>query len=341
MDLFTPIVDESKFHPAFANVLRQRNLANQAVVQDWADGFIDRDNKFVREFQTTFNSSFWELYLYAVLKHLGCKVNFQHASPDFVLASLPICIEATIASNAVGSPTSSSPKVNDMPEDLNELNRQTVIRLANSFISKHRKYQDKYSKLQHVKGKSFILAIAPFDRPNFNLQANRAIEALLFDYYVDEESYLAKGNLEIELKGKAINKVTKDSGSPISLGVFNDNSYEEISAIVFSTTGSWGKVRALASDIHAFTYFDTIHYNPNSVMPVRRRTPKANYRESILDGLRVYHNPFAKHPLDKSLFRSEEIFQAYYDFEKGDFAYEFSNKNLLYRMIYTSFVQKR
>jgi hypothetical protein len=38
------------------------------VLTDWARGFIDRDGKFVKEFQTTFNSCFWELYVYAVLK---------------------------------------------------------------------------------------------------------------------------------------------------------------------------------------------------------------------------------------------------------------------------------
>lgn len=39
-------------------------------------GFEDRDGKFVKEFQTTFNSSFWELYLFACLRDgLSCKVD--------------------------------------------------------------------------------------------------------------------------------------------------------------------------------------------------------------------------------------------------------------------------
>ena len=56
--------------------------------------------KFVREFQTTFNSSFWELYLFAVLKNPGIEVDFSHSSPDFVAKNLPLTIEATIASHA-------------------------------------------------------------------------------------------------------------------------------------------------------------------------------------------------------------------------------------------------
>jgi hypothetical protein len=38
--------------------------------------------------------------------------------------------------------------------------------------------------------------------------------------------------------------------------------------------------------------------------------PNQYYRENILDGLRVYHNPFAAHPLDLSLFDRPEVFQA-------------------------------
>lgn len=335
MDLFTPVVEVSKFHPTFANVLQTDNLANKLVVQYWADGFIDRDNKFVHEFQTTFDSSFWELYLHAVLKCLNCKIDFQHSSPDFVLTSSQVCIEATIASNAKGSPTSSCSKIDNMPNDLNEFNRQAIIRLANTFSSKHKKYLKTYGNLHHVKRKSFVLAIAPFDCPNFNLQVQRPIEALLYNYYVDEEAYLKKGNIEESLNGYAINEVSKDSGAQISMGVFNDDSYSDISAIIFSTVGTWGKVRAMASDTDSHTYFDTIHYNPDSVKPLRRKISKLNYNESILDGLRVYHNPFAKYPLDRSLFRSVEVFQAYYDFDKMEWEYELSNRNLLFRSVRT------
>jgi len=66
----------------------------RAVLTQWAEGFDDRDGKFVREFQTTYNSSFWELYLFAVLKHLGIEVDLSFKAPDFVSAYHPIAIEA-------------------------------------------------------------------------------------------------------------------------------------------------------------------------------------------------------------------------------------------------------
>jgi hypothetical protein len=97
MDLFTPAVDEVKLHKNFARTIGRTGGGVREVLKSWADGFTDRDGKFVREFQTTYNSSFWELYLYAVLKNLGIKVDFTFASPDFVAAAHPFAIEATIA----------------------------------------------------------------------------------------------------------------------------------------------------------------------------------------------------------------------------------------------------
>jgi hypothetical protein len=63
MDLFTPVVGEQEQHPNFRSVSQQGNKFNYDVVNDWATGFKDRDGKFVKEFQITFDSSFWELYL--------------------------------------------------------------------------------------------------------------------------------------------------------------------------------------------------------------------------------------------------------------------------------------
>ena len=40
------------------------------------------------------------------------------------------------------------------------------------------------------------------------------------------------------------------------------------------------------------------------------RGPNAVYKEHLLDGLRVYHNPYADYPLDPELFGPDEVFQA-------------------------------
>jgi hypothetical protein len=68
MDLFTPVAGEEAQHPYFRSIWKQANGFNCDVLNEWARGFKNRDGKFVKEFQTTFDSSFWELYLFAVMK---------------------------------------------------------------------------------------------------------------------------------------------------------------------------------------------------------------------------------------------------------------------------------
>jgi hypothetical protein len=96
MDLLTPVVSEEAQHPNFRTISKFANAFNCDVLNEWARGFKDRDGKFVKEFQTTFDSSFWELYLFAVMKQLQLEVDFSFTSPDFVITNHGgINVEAT------------------------------------------------------------------------------------------------------------------------------------------------------------------------------------------------------------------------------------------------------
>src|SRR5262245_32133316 len=130
MDLFTPIVAPKRFHPNFANCIARPNPYDNAVLSKWADGFVDRDGKFVEEFQTTFNSCFWELYLHAILKEATCKIDFTHHAPDFVVTDpVPFVVEATVALNAtVALPEWTPLDLNLRPRDLNEVHRVGRVR---------------------------------------------------------------------------------------------------------------------------------------------------------------------------------------------------------------------
>ncbi|WP_157113724.1 hypothetical protein [Bradyrhizobium embrapense] len=58
MDLFTPVVNEALQHPNFRRLRANRNGYDWDVLNDWARGFVDRDGKFVAEFQRTFDTCF-------------------------------------------------------------------------------------------------------------------------------------------------------------------------------------------------------------------------------------------------------------------------------------------
>lgn len=139
MNLFEPVVPTAQQHPNFRNLLQACNGFTLDVLNDWARGFVDRDGKFVTEFQTTFNSSFWELYLNAVLKRYGMPVDFTKSRPDFYLPSKGFNIEATVASNAQDSVPEHARLGKAPPPDLNAFNLQSIIRLSNSLAAKYQK----------------------------------------------------------------------------------------------------------------------------------------------------------------------------------------------------------
>lgn len=106
MDLFKPVVNEQDFHPHFKSILIESRKAECEELMKWAEGFLDRDGKFIKEFQTTFNSSFWEIYLYAICKEYQLEIDWSYRTPDFVVNSCygQFIIEATTANAASGKP---------------------------------------------------------------------------------------------------------------------------------------------------------------------------------------------------------------------------------------------
>jgi len=333
MDLFKPVVEQARQHPNFRNLLAIANGFTLDVLNDWARGFVDRDGKFVEEFQTTFNSSFWELYVFAVLKKYGMIVDFSKRQPDFCIPVQNFNIEATIASNAQGAEPEHARLGKTPPTDLNAFNFQTIIRLANSLGEKHRKYLSSYSKLAHVQRRPYVIAVTNFDQPFSFMAAQRPIEAVLLGYYVDEERYIATGGREGTLMGEGLMQVLKDNGSRIELGMFTTPVYADVSAVMFSSCANVGKLRAMSSDPGSDIIFTALRLNMQSDRPHIIRARKAQYAENLLDGLRIYHNPYATYPLDPAAFRHPSVLQ-WYVHEGKEFV-EQRDGQLLFRFVET------
>jgi hypothetical protein len=183
-----------------------------------------------------------------------------------------------------------------------------------------------------VTDRPFVLAVSAFDRPYARLTCQRAIEAVLFGYYVDEDRFLREGGA---LKGQRLESVIKDNGSPVPLGIFASEDFAWLSAVIFSSCASWGKVRALSSGPNPNIVFRTVKRNLSGVTAHVGKARKSEYNESLLDGLRVYHNPEATHKLDKGIFRNNDVFRSYYSEEKHDWVYEDRTGLLLFRSAFT------
>lgn len=332
LDLFTPVAEDEKLNRFFKLLLKDENEPERKVLNSWAEGFEDRDGKFVYEFQTTFESSMWELYLNAFLKELGAQTDFSHNAPDFVTKlDMDVVIEATIAAPPKGGAVPTGSSQISAPDNFAEFNKQSAIRISNSMSSKIKKYRNSYANLSHVKEKPYVIAIASFDQPYAHYAVNRSIVAVLYGLYTDEETTLAVG--AEEMIEYPIEAIIKNENATIPVGLFATDEYKEVSAVIYSSLATWGKIRALADKPDALSIYATIHsHNNGGIIPETRNQLKAEYIESIADGLHILHNPFAEIPLDAKTFDHERVAQYFVD-EKGSINIEAPEDFLLLRQI--------
>ncbi len=287
VNLFKPVVIPEKFHPNFIHTLHHRSVGVRQVLEDWAENFVDRDGKFVHEFQTTYNSSFWELYLFAVLKYLGVSVDFTHSTPDFLSPSHNLAIEAVCANHAHDDIPEWEKNIKDITEaEKNFAWQQSTIRLSNAFLFKVNKFRNGYSLKPHIKERPFIIAISNYTKAGFFLHGDVPMQWLLID--------------PLNLK-----TLKKANGADVSLGLFRSEAFRDISAVLYSSLATFGKARALSKEDGKFL-FKAIRIKDNFT-PVVIEKVKQDYQESLCDGLRLFVNPFAKHPINLETFADQGI----------------------------------
>lgn len=268
----------------------------RAALASWAEGFQDRDGKFVQELQLTFESAFWELYLHAVIKELQLVPDMSFDAPDFVIVQPhAFCIEATIAGPAQGGqPAFGYDARQDLPEDFTAFNIEAAIRICNAFDAKVRRYRNRYAELPQAKDRPYVIAIGAFDRPYAHFASSRAILAALYGLYFDEAA-TPKGAINVVRYN--VGAAPKTATADVPVGLFCDDSYADVSAVIYSPLATWGKLRAMADNPGAKTIYQTFHPGDNGLLPTIRTRRKREYQEHLVDGLYVLHNPFAHRPL--------------------------------------------
>ena len=331
LKLFTDVAAVQKQHPIYQMMKQDKYEPERNVLMEWARGFVDRDGKFDHEFQTTFEPCLWELYLFAFLKEIGASVDFNYDAPDFVVENgEQFTLEATIAAPAQGESGAHGYDLSSLPTDFNEFNSQATLRICNSFTSKVKRYRERYVNLSHVQNKPYVIAIASFDRPFSHLSAMRPVIAALYGLYHDEDATLASG--AERMISYNVGAVKKNAETNIDLGYFCDGTYSDVSAVVFSSLATWGKIRALADNKGALSIYKTFHPNPNSIHPIVRVAKKADYVEHLADGLCVFHNPFAKFPLNRQTLAHKRIAQGWVE-NDGELCFDAPDDFLLLRYL--------
>lgn len=331
MDVFRKLddVSDKDLHPKF-KILRDEPYYHGAkeVLLFWVEGFEDRDNKITKEFQTTFHSSFWEFYLFSVFKELGWEVDFNHNRPDFIVKSpFEIYFEAVVSEIKV----TGTPEVKRTPEDTldmlkpistkSEFSRiidEAISRHSNSINSKYKKYvgyTDKkgrhkqgYNQLSWIdKEKPFVIALGSYDQISYGREYIYSMMALLYGLYYNPEN---------NTYSKISTIVKPDTNSDIPVGIFTNEKFSNISAIVFCNTLTLGKLSSMSKSKQADMAYVVNVRHDDEVPHYKIHEVSVEYPELLLDGLYVFHNPHAKNPMDFDKVKATGLLQ-YFHTDRG------------------------
>lgn len=387
MNLFdpSPRLKKDDFHPYFTRITTDESYKPVLkVLQDWSIGLMNEktgrtkeSKKFIDEFQTTFHSSFWELYLNKAFIDLGFSIDYSKTSPDFHLTHLHsgeiINVEAVTTNNSKNRDKGYYDNIlSDSIETHEDFLNQSTIKLIGKLKDKLALYlgtgnkKHPYATLAHVKNKPFVIAVAPFDSHFSFGQNNVAINRVL--YGIEPPKFNHLGN-----PVEKIDHIINNNRSRIDLGIFTNDSYKEISAVIFSTTGTWGKAiiqsgigckvcarRYREQRLTDFIKYDNWReYNKSGIKETKlsethnvsskrylidnlvfgvdmHLCDSTEYNETHLDGLHIYYNPYAEIPLNPDMFRFDEITHNSYDIKTESMIAKHNDGSLIGRIVITT-----
>ena len=128
---------------------------------------------------------------------------------------------------------------------------------------------------------------------------------LLYGMYFDvnSENFIKKDKV-----------IKEETQANIPIGIFFNNEYEDVSAVIYSCTMTIGKLTSLSISEGNQSY--------NSVYNIRKNYNNNKYLlhivdgdnpEDLADGVFVFHNPNAKNKLPESLFEGIKVTQFFYE----------------------------
>lgn len=307
------------------------------IIISWTEGFIDRDNKIVKEFQTTFHSAFWELYLHHLFVQLGFTIDYSENRPDFIIKSpTTIMIEAVVSNIKEKGRSESTRSEEDFlgnlipphhQRDFVECMDEAITRYANSIKVKAGKINSEYRNLAWVgKESPFVIALGSFSQVNYGREFYYPMFALLYGLYYHpfKREYFPLDYI----------KKPGSKNAQIPLSLFDDPELANVSAILFSCTVTLGKLTSLSKSIN------NSPLNLNTVLLIRQESKPPHFwfqdvsetdPELHSDGLFVFHNPNAKVKLPSEVFEQSCALQIMSD--GGDHLKIYGNRSPIFSRI--------
>ena len=308
VDFFTLQVPPKRLHPNFS-ILREGEGYSPArelisAMMRWHD---DIDGNYVEQFQSTaFDARLLELYVFAMLIENGFVVRHQGAAPDFLATDGhgELAIEVTTVNPTVERGQIVPAPQPVTPEETAAYLKQYVpIKFGSALFSKLRR---QYWTLPHVAGKSLLFVIQDFHAPQSMIHTRTGLSIYLFGY--DHEWHHDERNrLVIEPQ-----RVTEHrwGDKVIPSGFFEQEGAENVSAVLFNSSATLTKFNRIgfiagfgSSRVQMVRMGTALNPDPNAAEPFHFRMPvDRGCHETWSEGLDIFHNPRAIHPMDPRHF---------------------------------------
>jgi len=316
-DLFQELNNDEKQHPNYKLLKTSVALSPaKETIKEVSYHYKDIDGNFIEQFQSLngFDSRVWELFLFCFFREQFFSFKRNYNSPDYIIEKFnqEIAVEAVIVSRK----TDLDVQLKSQEEIQEKLNNDVPLLFGNALFDKMKK---KYWEKEHVKDKPFIIAIADFhDTMSMTWTYNALLEYLYGYKY--EHTFDREGKLII--KPVKIGDYVKPNGTKIPSGFFFQPNSENVSAIIFSSSGTlskfnrMGKQAGLGSKVTTLIRMGTYYnHEPNADKPhLITYTVDENSNETWSEGVVVFHNPNAKIPLNPAFF-DDRVAQTFFENE--------------------------
>jgi len=306
LDFFSPAVPRQRLNPNFEQLAEQEGFSPaRGIIEPMMHWYEDPDGNFIEQFQTTgFDARFWELYLFATFVEMGYRIERIHAVPDFTCVG--VLGEFTVEAMTV-NPTRDNtgavmpPPPRGTPDEVRVFLREFMpIKFGSTLTSK---LAMKYWEKPSASGKPLLFAIQDFSAPASMAFTRSALPVYLYGYDHDWERD-SGGKLTISPR-----KVTTHrwGDKEIPSAFFDLPDANNISAVVFSNSGTISKFNRMgilasfgSSRVVLVRQGFAVDHDPNAVEPhaFRHVVNEPGYSETWTEGLDVFHNPRAKHPIE-------------------------------------------
>lgn len=297
--LFSPVASRDKLNPAFILLSEGKGYSSaRAILAEIAYTFEDPDGNYIQQFQTSgFDARLWELYIYALLHENDFILDRTYKAPDYVCMKHEhtIVLEATTVNPTIGV-GQEVPDLGDPDGDL--MADYMAIKLGSALFSKLKKA---YWQLDHVTGRPLILAIADYQKPDGIFFSSK----FLLEYLYGRRQVSSGQSFTYSVIAEHIY-----GNKTIPSGFFYQPDAENIAAVLFSDSGTiskfhrMGKVAGFGDSTVTMIRFGQRFDPARDMAPTEfhSKVDATSYAESWSEGIWLFHNPNAKHPVEPTLF---------------------------------------